>query len=525
MTQRNFGKGRVFRGIDLPTAFAQMKVAPDLSGIDPSKILFIHRSSPDAEIYFICNQSSTPTDLIPTFRVKNKQPELWHADTGRIERPAIYNNVDAGVKLPLHLDSVGSVFVVFKKDQTQAPYVKLLRDDKTVIDATVADQPVIPTPLTNGGTFTLAFWVRPGGNTSLPGETNVGIVGMADPRNEIIFPQHGNTFGPGEANSGVGFSVGTNGVAVYEHGDKYFVPILTHAATLLEWTHVAIVYKNNEPSLFINGKPAHTGIKSPRTAHPSDATTAKPDFIGTCGPIHRFARALTPTAITNQMAKTASEAVDATTNRIEVTQRDNRILILTTTPGTYKLLTQKGRELEFTVSEPPPAIPLTSWTLEFPTNSGIEDPLTLTSLASWTANTNPLVKYFSGTASYKTQFDISSDMSTNQYRLILDLGEIHDLAEVLVNGKTVATLWKPPFRVSLNGLVHRGNNDLEVRVINVWHNRLVGQQKEPSVFTDAGAFLPTVHGAMGCGPNDPLFPSGLIGPACIRPVTQWYHSN
>jgi hypothetical protein len=310
-------------------------------------------------------------------------------------------------------------------------------------------------------------------------------------------------------------------VVVYEHGDRYFVPVLVHPVSLTNWTYLTVVYTENQPTLFINSNSVHTGLKSTRTAHPSDAISAQPGFIGLCGPIHRIGKAWNSSNIVSAMKATASEATDANATIIQAFRRGHRTDVVTSEVGDYTLVKRNGQQINFTVSDPPTALNMKDWTLEFPTNSGITMPVTNSALGAWHTQTNPLIKYFSGTATYKTQFDIATDWSTNQYRLLLDLGEVHDMAEVILNGKSLGTLWKPPFRIALNGVVKRGNNQLEIRVINVWHNRLVGQLKEPDSFKQPGVFQPVVLGAMGCGPNDALFPAGLIGPVSLRPIPHW----
>ncbi len=65
---------------------------------------------------------------------------------------------------------------------------------------------------------------------------------------------------------------------------------------------------------------------------------------------------------------------------------------------------------------------------------------------------------------------------------MLDLGDVQNMASVKVNGLEVGTLWKPPYRVRLDKVVRVGANTVEVAVTNVWHNRLIGQIKEPQSF-------------------------------------------
>ena len=67
-------------------------------------------------------------------------------------------------------------------------------------------------------------------------------------------------------------------------------------------------------------------------------------------------------------------------------------------------------------------------------------------------------------------------------KVVLDLGEVHEIAEVTVNGKAYPALWKPPYRVDISDAV-RGladsTVDISIRVTNLWPNRLIGDARLP----------------------------------------------
>ncbi|NCC51840.1 MAG: hypothetical protein EOM20_11565 [Spartobacteria bacterium] len=112
-------------------------------------------------------------------------------------------------------------------------------------------------------TFSIEFWAWPTADIVATPETNTGISGIGGQR-YAIFP------GPvaGDA-AGAGVSVGANGVSVFEHGDSYLPSLLVHAAALTNWTHIAVVYEEKQPTLFINGSPVRTGLASLRgSVHP-----------------------------------------------------------------------------------------------------------------------------------------------------------------------------------------------------------------------------------------------------------------
>jgi hypothetical protein len=88
---------------------------------------------------------------------------------------------------------------------------------------------------------------------------------------------------------------------------------------------------------------------------------------------------------------------------------------------------------------------------------------------------------------------------------MLDLGQVGDVAEVRVNGKSVGTVWKAPYRLDIGAATVRGRNTLEVHVANLWVNRLIGDA-QPGATQHTFTTLPTYR------PDAPLRPSGLMGP-------------
>lgn len=118
VTQHAFGKGRVFCGLTLKETFDAMGLLPDFSYTcvgAQANIRFIHRRSDDGtDIYFLSNQSPGPSDIVASFRVTGKQPELWDAVTGHIADVATFRQEGGKTQLPLHLENSGSIFVVFR---------------------------------------------------------------------------------------------------------------------------------------------------------------------------------------------------------------------------------------------------------------------------------------------------------------------------------------------------------------------------------------------------------------------------
>ena len=97
--------------------------------------------------------------------------------------------------------------------------------------------------------------------------------------------------------------------------------------------------------------------------------------------------------------------------------------------------------------------------------------------------------------------------------LWIDLGQVFNLAEVWVNGQIAGTAWKPPFRVKIGNLVNEGNNIIEIKAVNLWVNRLIGDA-QPGVENKITLTTRNFYRA-----DSPLVPSGLTGPVRIISLT------
>jgi len=219
--------------------------------------------------------------------------------------------------------------------------------------------------------------------------------------------------------------------------------------------------------------------------------------------------------------------------------------------GKYDLKTASGRLLSVDIPAMPDPFEIKGpWELDFPKGWKAPDRVTLERLISWTDHPNPGVKYFSGTAAYHRQFTLPAGLAARDRGLYLDLGRVAVIAEVKLNGHDLGILWKPPFRVEITEALRAGANDLEISVVNLWPNRLIGDDLLPpdadwSKSFAPGVPVPSTHGAilerwpqwlLDGKPSptghvtftswklwfkdDPLMESGLLGPVCIIPAAR-----
>ncbi len=148
--------------------------------------------------------------------------------------------------------------------------------------------------------------------------------------------------------------------------------------------------------------------------------------------------------------------------------------------GRYELKTASGQRCPVEVPSLPRPVDLPGpWEVRFPPKAGAPEQLTFDQLTDWSRHADPGVKYFSGTAAYTKAFTAPPESLEPGQRLYLDLGKVAVIAQVKLNGKELGTLWKAPFRVDITEAVKAGENALEVRVVNLWVNRMIGDEQLP----------------------------------------------
>ena len=218
--------------------------------------------------------------------------------------------------------------------------------------------------------------------------------------------------------------------------------------------------------------------------------------------------------------------------------------ILSWQPMGVKLAFSDGSE-KMLESCPPESMAVDGqWTLSFPEGWSAPDRVTLDALAPWNEHEDNGIKYFSGTATYTKNVKLGERRLEEDCRIMLDLGTVKNFAQVKVNGKGFPVLWKPPYRLDVTEAIpDDGNVDLEIKVTNLWPNRLIGDER---LFAPDCEWLSRLHRGSRIehpiraipdwvkegrrsptsrhtfttwrhwSKDDKLLPSGLIGPVKIR---------
>jgi hypothetical protein len=444
-----FGKGRVYWGMPLQKVLTGLGVTPDFS-TDAKGISTIHRRIGGTDSYFVASAQALPRTVSCHFRVTGMIPELWHAETGRIEDAPVWRSTKDGVEIPLSLDSDGSVFVIFRRPNTQT-------DSVAGVDADVRAVGSKPLPLL-----------------------------------KIIKAEYGALDQAGKF--------------------KDVTAIVAGAAS----KHSLQVGATNGD---MGGDPAYNIVKDLRVTYEM-------------GGVRK-----TVTVRENEVLSIGTVADPGTPPAYQIHGVGNERQLDVWQRGSYKIKWASGKQSVVTETSLPVPVEIRGpWTTRFPAGWSAPPTVTFNKLMSWSEHPEFGIRYFSGTVSYTKKIQVPAGLLGAGKRLYLDLGDVREFARVRLNGKLLANLWKPPFRIDITNAAKAGENDLQVEVTNLWVNRLIGDEQFPDDMGWAGERLSKwpdwfVKGEKRPQPgrktfttwrhnrkDTPLLPSGLLGPVVLRPV-------
>lgn len=154
------------------------------------------------------------------------------------------------------------------------------------------------------------------------------------------------------------------------------------------------------------------------------------------------------------------------------------------------------------------------WSVSFQKDRGAPATAVFDQLKSYTENSDAGIKYFSGTATYTKTITADKSWFNKGDEVWLNLGDVKNLAEVIVNGKSLGIVWKQPFRINVTGALHSGQNKLEIKVTNLWVNRLIGDAQPGVTHKITYTTMPFYQA------HSKLLPSGLLGPVTFMEVNR-----
>lgn len=141
---------------------------------------------------------------------------------------------------------------------------------------------------------------------------------------------------------------------------------------------------------------------------------------------------------------------------------------------------------------------------------GPKEQVVFNTLIDWKDSDNEQIKYYSGTAVYKTNFNV--DKLPENQETYINLGELSVMAKVKLNGTYLGGVWMAPHRINISEALKKGQNDLEIEVVNLWRNQINRDKQRPEgekytwLVIDRNADEITLQS------------SGLLGPIVIETI-------
>ncbi len=531
-----WGSGKIITGKTPEQVLAAKGVAPDMRS--PRNLNWIHKTIDGAEVYFVANPGRSAINVDCEFRVTGRAPELWRPDTGRIEQVAAFTQKGGVTKVPLRFDASGSVFVVFRPgSKVGDPIVRMTHGGKDVWTRRKAPIPYI-IKATWGATGRIADVTEAMQQLANEGQREFAPtkLGVGDPASGVAKQLRVEYQIDGQDRAATCADFETLRLGTPEEARK---PVKIVRAT---WGPPGEKSGMKDVTDQVQRKVAG-GLTSFQVAELVSEGDPVPMVVKTLRVEYEVegrklvASAQDPEEIAFEMP--GDDEPPAAVRRAS----DGSLEIEATTVGELALRTRSGKTYH---AEAPAAWKSGAlegpWDVAFTPGWGAPASIVLPSLISWSEHTDPGVKYFSGTATYRTDVTLLPGLFRPRpgkrpqmpLRIYLDLGRVEVMADVTVNGRHLGTLWKTPYRVDVTSALKPGKNDLEIRVTNLWPNRMIGDEQlaEDSARNPDGTLREWPKWLQDGKPSptgrytftswrlfrkgSPLLPSGLLGPVTLQ---------
>lgn len=523
----------LIKAISIDEFLKKEHITPDFSIVEANMedIGFIHRRTKEADIYFLANAKKEKVAFTGHFKVANKLPEIWNAETGDIKKVAVWKNNDDGtVNIPIALDSEQAVFVVFKENSVEKNHI---------VQADVKLEKPTPTPLSNLKIIKAEY-----GNFLQEGLVDItGKVAAVVNGGKLNF-QMSRAFC--DCDPAMGYVKEFR--MEYQIGDK-----VEHIHA--EEREFVKIDAGNQPLKIISAvfgkfKAETKGV--PKNFEAFDVTEDIKKQVAS-GNLN--------IKISDELVKV--KALKKANNFLKITFETDGNLRTTIIPegeflnlnrsvpsseiyiangnniwktpfsGSLSYTKASGKSKQVKIKVPQPIEISENWEVTFPLKNGTAQKKHFETLKSWSDATEDDIQHFSGTVIYEKEFILSKKQLCKENAYELDLGSVAIVAEVFINDKKVSTLWKAPFRVAIDNYVKEGRNTITLKITNLWVNRLIGDEKEPLDYERRGnktKVLPswlsnpesrdskrqTFSSWRHWKKDDELQLSGLLGPVSIQ---------
>ncbi len=474
--ERRVGKGRIVCGVAAERFLAQDGVRPDFAA--QARLTFIHRVTDNEDIYFVANPLPHDVSTTCTFRAAGKRPELWRPDTGVMAPAPMCIAKDGLTSVTLDLEPSGSVFVVFRSpDEGFDPVVAVTCDGTPLVSVAEPAQKIVVTKAIYGvpDDPQRTRDVRDALQERVDrGEQDIAVSQCAesgDPAPKVVKTLL------------VEYTIGDQTFSVTGQ-DTYTVHLTDDATQIAIDKAVYGVPGDAQRTRDVREKlqrlvdAGESSFQVARMAEGDDPAfmvvkTLTVEY--TIGGQHFTAVGTDPETI--HLAPQSSNVSEPTA---EVLCKDGGVALRAWQPGRYELKTASGKTQEVDATSLPALVALKApWEVRFPPNTGAPATVAMDTLVSLSEHPDPGVKYFSGTATYTTTFQLDQDPGAGHGEIWLDLGKVCVMAQAVVNGIELPLAWKPPYRCDITSAAKHGENRLEVRVTNLWVNRLIGDEQLP----------------------------------------------
>jgi hypothetical protein len=532
--EHRLGKGRVLWSDSPEKALADSGVPADFAAGQPLR--FIHRTTGEAEIYFVANLQPYGFTTACGFRVAGRVPELWWPESGRIERSAMWEERGGVTRVVVPFGPSGSVFVVFRARARKSDAVVLVkRDGQELLSAIPAPPVKIVVRKALYGVLDDPVRTR---------DVTAKVQRKAD-AGELSFSAQAIGAGDDPA-SGVPKTLAVE----YEiEGQQFHVK--AQDSVLIHLSRQAVNIKVEKARYGVLDDPKRTRDvreKVQRLVDSGESSFKVALMAQGDDPAFLVVKTLeldyTQDGKPRRLTGTDPETIDmspasAPPKPPATVRRDagGRVCLETHEPGEYELVTASGATRRVSVKALEPAVEITGpWQVRFAAGRGAPAEITFDKLISWSTHGDAGVRFFSGEAIYEKNMSVPREMLGKGQRLYLDLGKVAVMAAVKLNGKNLGTLWNPPFVLDLTGTARAGANKLQVRVVNLWPNRMIGDEQLPedSERNDNGTLKQWPQWLRDGKPSptgrftftswrlwkksETLLESGLIGPVTLRAV-------